>query len=113
MAGDFRSSGFESWRASAGVTRYLNDSVAGSSFANCSYQGATCDRVKLWSQAASRRPAVIDPVIEDAILESLELFCLGADRFWLCRKALLRYVRRRDAKAGFVALRPPCKHRFR
>src|SRR6266516_7971107 len=73
MAGDFRSPGFGSWRASPAAPHYFNDSVADSSFAHGSYQGAARDRVKLWSQSASRRPAVIDPLIQDAILDSLQL----------------------------------------
>src|SRR5438067_2872029 len=73
MAGDFGSPGFGSWRASAAAPRYVNDSVAGSSFTHGTYQGAPRNRVKLRGQSASRRPAVIDPMTPDAILDSSQL----------------------------------------
>src|SRR6266513_1973782 len=73
MAGDFGSPGIGSSRTSAAAPRYVNDSVAGSSFTHGTYQGASRNRVKLRSQSASRRLAVIDPMILDAILYSSQL----------------------------------------
>src|SRR5204863_7210546 len=101
MAGDFGSPGFGSWRASAAAPRYVNDSVAGSNFTHGTYQGAPRNRVKLWSQSASRGPAVIDPMIPDAILDSSQL----------------RLPRHRPLLAlqeGFAAVRsaPRCESRF-
>src|SRR5436190_22108600 len=77
MAGDFGGPGVGSPRASAHAPRCVKDSVADSDCPHGTYQGASRNRVKLRSQSASRRPAVIDPMILDAILYSSQLLLPG------------------------------------